>query len=152
MPTTPTADNIHRVIIGNRGSNYIGVNMMNDCVFYGLNEENTVVTSQYDGGAINSDNFVILAMRVDSSGVKVWRYTNGTLGEPLATYEGVINTWSTSATTYAFQIGGNGSSNAYDDADISLAAIHKGDMIDEQLTEICEFVRRYGRYKGLIVE
>lgn len=144
------ADGI-RTILSNRtgGSTAlaVGASLMNNCVVFSTNDAIT----QREFPAIGSDNFAILAMTVAPNGVRVVRYTNGALNE-LVNFEGVVDAWQTGSTGNAIQIGGNGKSNAYQDGDVSLAAIHEGVMTDEQLESICEFVRKYGKQKGLTVE
>lgn len=138
----------NRVIMGNRGggtdASAVGVSMLNDCVRFATNG---AITEKDYPTPILSDNFAILALTIDPNGCRVVRYTNGSL-TTLVDYEGAINAWGTNA----IQIGGDSSSNAYDPAKISLAAIHEGAVTDEQLTEICAFVKQYGEQKGLTIE
>lgn len=144
----------NRMLIGNRtagGSGKgSGVNLRNDGVEFGSG--GTHITEAFS--AINSDNFAILAMTVDESGIlRVVRYTNGALSD-LYTSAGSVDEWSNDTSAgNAVQIGGYGvSGNANGDADISLAAIHTGKLDDEQLESICEFVKTYGEQKGLTIE
>lgn len=147
-----------RVLIGNRSgqpaSDSHGVSLRNDAVEFGNN--GTYVNRPFT--AINSDNFAILAMTAGEGGLRVVRYTNGELSDPL--YDsGDDNTfvsldrWDDGSNGNAVAIAGySKSGNAKSDADIALTAIHDGVMTDEQLTEICAFVKTYGEQKGLTIE
>lgn len=147
-----------RVLIGNRSAggsaNSSGVSLRNDGVEFGNNGAYVARTFP----AINSDKFAILAMTVDENGLRVVRYTNDALSAPL--YNSAddpdfvsIDPWLTGSTGNAVAIAGYGmANNAGHDADIALAAIHEGVMTDEQLTEICAFVKAYGEQKGLTIE
>ena len=141
-----------RVLIGNRtGSDASwasGVNLRNDAVEYGENGTHVIKTFP----AINGDNFAVLAMTAEVDGLRVVRYTDGMLNE-LYTSDGAIDGWGGGPTGNAVAIAGYGKSSAANaDADIALTAIHEGVLTDEQLTEICQFVKTYGEQKGLIIE
>ena len=142
-----------RPILSNRtgGStaNAVGVTIMNDRVLYG--KDGNAEPSAISFAQINSSNFAILAMSVSAERVDAYRYTNGALNN-LGYFEGAVNPWLTGSTGNAIQIGGTGKTDGYQDADISLAAIHEGVMTEEQLTEICSFVKTYGKQKGLTIE
>lgn len=147
-----------RVLIGNRSAGgaatAYGVTLRNDGVEFGNNGTYVIRTFP----AINSDNFAILAMTVDENGLRVVRYTNDALIAPL--YNSAddtdfvsIDKWAAGSSGNAIGIAGySQSGNAHYDADISLAAIHEGVLTDEQLTEICAFVKNYGEQKGLTIE
>lgn len=143
-----------RPILSNRTggdtSEAVGVTIMNDRVLYG--KDGNVEPSAISFAQINSNtSFAILAMSVSAERVDVYRYTNDALNN-LGHFEGAVNPWLTGSTGNAVQIGGTGKSDAYQDADISLAAIHEGVLTDEQLEEVCEFVKTYGEQKGLTIE
>lgn len=142
-----------RTIIGCRFNNSPvagGMSLLNKNIIYCV--DGTAKLEAFD--AINSNNFAILALQAstqDSVGVcKVWRYTNGSLSDPLVDYSGAITDWSDAITNW--RIGGDKMSSSHDDAYISLAAIHEGVLTDEQLESVCEFVKVYGEQKGLTIE
>lgn len=135
---------------GGSTANAVGVTIMNDRVLYG--KDGNAEPSAISFAQINSStNFAILAMSVSAERVDAYRYTNGALNN-LGHFEGAVNPWLTGSTGNAIQVGGTGKSDEYKDADISLVAIHEGVMTDEQLTEICAFVKNYGEQKGLAIE
>lgn len=134
-----------RMIIGNKGSAGIGLGMRSNDAVFGRNA--VTVEPDYEGGSVYSDNFVILALTATTEGVRAFRYTNGQL-TTLLDDKGVVDSWGSNK----FQIGGDSTTTAYDPARISLAAIHEGAMTDDQLESICEFVKKYGEQKGLIIE
>ena len=138
---------LNRVIIGNRGGStattQMGISLWNDGVRFGSNGKLT--TKSF--ASINSNNFAILALTMDESHIRVVRYSNSGV-TTLLEYEGHIEAW----TNRYFVLGGDSTSTGGGTAHISLAAIHKGDMKDEQLEEICRFVKTYGEKKGLTIE
>lgn len=152
-----------RPIVGNRratstagDADIVGFNLQNDLVQVGdpsLTSTKGVKTIQFDNrvNTANAETFAILTMRATPNGIVVKRYTNGGLTNVL-NYEGVVTAWvSSGSTANKIQIGGC-TSNGSDTSHISLAAIHEGVVTDEQLTEICAFVKQYGEQKGLTVE
>lgn len=142
-----------RLVLSNKGSKVACLSLSNKMAVIGKN--NTTYGIPFDA-PINSNNFAIVALRATTSGVMVDRYTNGALarvplvvdGTKVNAYEGVVDTWDNNAV----QIGGAGTTASLDTAHISLAAIHEGAMTDDQLTDICEFVKNYGEQKGLTIE
>lgn len=97
--------------------------------------------------AINSNNFAICAISVDTSSVRVVRDLGGAFKELLDIPLDVAE-W-----TQAITIGGYLSNISYnDDADIALVSIHEGDVSDTQLKQIFAYVRNYGESKGLTIE
>lgn len=139
-----------RVLVGNRsgstGTTGFGVSLYNSKALFGTNDAIT----QREFTAINSNNFAILAITAyghDTNGtVRVARYTNGALST-LVNFTGDVEPWLGGSTGNAICIGGFNRSNDEDAADISLAAIHEGVLDDEQLAEICAFVKAYGEQK-----
>ena len=139
-------DGGHRAIISNRRAGTgtsTGLTLLNNGVQF--DEGGTVITKPvaYE----SSENFVVRAVTATPNGVRVVTYTDNGF-ETLLEYEGSITEWSTNV----WQIGGNGTGNIGEDANIALAAMHEGDMTDEQLESICAFVKAYGEQKGLTVE
>ena len=145
VPAGQTQSN--RVIIGNRGGSTVpeqmGISLWNDGVRFGSN--GSLTTKSFAG--INSNNFAILALTMDESHIRVVRYSNSGL-TTLLEYEGHIEPW----VNRYFVIGGDSTSTGGGTAYISLAAIHEGDMSEDRLKDICEFVKTYGKQKGLTIE
>lgn len=149
-----------RVLLGNRsagsGATANGVSLRNDGVEFG--KSGTYTTPSFKVGdttvSINStDKFAILAMTATANELRVVRYTSGALSAPLYHFEGAIDAWASGSSGNAIGIGGySKGGNAFADADISLAAIHAGALEDSQLAEVCEFVSKYGKQKGLAIE
>lgn len=140
------ADGKHRAIISNRRAGTgtsTGLTLLNNGVQF--DEGGTTITKPV--AFTISENFVVRAVTATPNGVRVVTYTDNGF-ETLLEYEGSITEW----TTNVWQIGGNGTGNTGEDANIALAAMHEGDMTDEQLADICAFVREYGKQKGLVVE
>lgn len=97
---------------------------------------------------INTSNFTIVAWSVDSDGVRVVRDVDGSVVEVMSKPLNV------DAFTETLVIGGARQGLSWTaDADIALVSIHEGDMTDEQLQQIFNYVRnKYAVDKGLTVE
>lgn len=140
-----------RPLIGNRigtGTSASGLDLLNTSVHTCTDS----VSSAHDFKTpINSSNFAILAMVADTNDYRVLRYSNGSL-VLVDSYDGTISDWLANFDSMAFKLGGDQTSNGYDTAHISLAAIHEGAVTEEQLENICKFVYEYGTQKGLTIE
>lgn len=99
-------------------------------------------------GAVGASDFGLCAMSISANSCRVVKDANGSLVT-------LLNTTSTPCNwTNAITIGGAKSGLSYDAAaDIALISIHEGDMTDEQLKQIFNYVRnKYAVDKGLTVE
>ena len=148
---------VPRPLISNRtgGSTEadIGVSLSHKKVIFAATGDTYEKPTEVTFNPIESDNnFAILALSVATDGLKVYRYTNGNLDNLVDYTEKTINAWPTGNSGNAIVFGGAGNSNGGNNVDISLAAIHTGDVSVPQLTDICAFVKAYGEQKGLVIE
>ena len=138
-----------RPIVSNCAMGKPHITITNKDVRYRLN--NTADATTFAGGDIvSTTNFALVALTASTNGFRAVRSTADGNFVTLASDTVGVDAWGADK----FNIGGAHTSFSYTDtADIALAAIHEGDMSDEQLKQIFSYVRnKYAVDKGLTVE
>lgn len=140
MFRVPTGE---RVLLSNYKYMSGGFNFSNARVYISATENDGSKTFS----AVGRNGFAICALYIDADYCRVAKYSNGAISEIRSVTAPMVM-----KNVNVCIGGGTSGAGMVGDADIAFVSIHEGNVTDEQLQQIFEYLKKYGESNGLTIE